>query len=99
MWQGIKNNNGNVTINTAGGATIFEDAIEAIESTAGDVNIRYAKFKENHIGLQFINYNQSPDNNATELGLLGIELSWPDMFYQELHLKAAIMANIDLVDG
>ncbi|MBL0341581.1 MAG: hypothetical protein IPP71_11950 [Bacteroidetes bacterium] len=31
MWQGIKNNNGNVTINTAGGATIFEDATKQLK--------------------------------------------------------------------
>ncbi|MBL0341582.1 MAG: right-handed parallel beta-helix repeat-containing protein [Bacteroidetes bacterium] len=63
------------------------------------MNIRYAKFKENHIGLQFINYNQSPDNNATELGLLGIEFSCPDNVLSRAPFEGEqSLANIDLVD-
>jgi hypothetical protein len=100
MWQGIENNGGKVYIWTSSVINEVEDAIAAISSDGGEVNIRYALFDNNRTALEFQNYNFAPVVSSNSDGILGVTFSNSDgTLTKEPHRDSPVYAHINLLDN
>ncbi|MBL0339488.1 MAG: hypothetical protein IPP71_00320 [Bacteroidetes bacterium] len=103
MWGGIINEEDGtidiIAVSAASLPTKIEDADKAIQSDNGDVNIRFANFNNNFIGIELLNYDKTISNLASDKGFLGITFSCSDsILTKPLHPGEQPFANFNLVD-